>query len=1201
MKIKKINPDKFIKAFLKEKPKRNEIDLFKKNLLDLIDKINIINKRPIEESEEHLKNDIRDFLRDTYYKETNVVNTKDKKDLVIYLDKTTDSPIGVVIEAKRPSNVSEMITIKDPNKKALHELILYYLDERIRIGNNEMKQLVITNINEWYIIDANYFDKYIYNNQQIKKLYDLYINDHKPKPFFYQEILKIISKLEFEIPCVIFDISKYEGVLRNNNQVDDRKLISLYKILSPQYLLKIASSNDSNSLNEPFYKELLHIIGLEETFDGSKAIIGRKQKDRNSSSLIENCIEAISSEDVFDRIKNKNDYGDNKNERVYNIALELSITWINRILFLKLLEGQLFNYHQNKNYHFLNIKSIPDSNELFKLFHNVLAVKLSDRIETVKEKYKLVPYLNSSLFELTELEKQAINIKSLESSAELQFINTTVLKDVKKSKSGLPVLEYLFKFLDSFDFSSEETEDIQEENKAIINASVLGKVFEKINGFKDGSVYTPDFITMYMCRHSIKKTIIEKFNNAFEHKGVNFEKYEDLKNYISNLYKPEQILEANELINSIRICDPGVGSGHFLVSCLNSIINIKADLKLLADDKGNRISGFDLEIVNDELIITNQNGSIFEYRLINGKPINKDSQILQELFFHEKVKIIENCLFGVDINPNSVKICQLRLWIELLKNSYYIDKSGFLELETLPNIDINIKCGNSVISQFQIDVDLKEALKKVKYKIKQYKEFVEKYKNERNKINKQNLLEQINTFKEDIIVNIDDPFKQKIASARAKVTNISSEINRKKQWGEEISADLRKKLSSAKEKLEKLEKEKSVIISNIIYRDAFEWRFEFPELLNNSGEFEGFDLIIGNPPYISAVDMARNELIKKFFKARFPEATGSYDIYILFLSLGLNILKPNGNYSWIVPNKLLAADYARNTLNLLSNTGLEQIIDVSDFPVFKGKGVYPIIINGQKSVKKNFSKVQAKTKDNFVDEKFIPTKNVFTAQTLKDFGIKVMSGTTGFEATKIKQFVNDRKDGIKFTVSGNVDRYEYNNINVQFMKHKYAKAYICNDEEIAKSKWKFWNSPKVVVAGMTKVIEAVYVKEPLGIGVGCYAIYEFADFNPKVISGILNSKYFSYYLNIEFKDKHLAGGYLAINKSTIEALPWTDIDQETQLKLEELVDKVIMCKKNKTDSNEHEKSIDKLVYEIFDVSLLMQREIDSRIKSLEKK
>jgi hypothetical protein len=317
--------------------------------------------------------------------------------------------------------------------------------------------------------------------------------------------------------------------------------------------------------------------------------------------------------------------------------------------------------------------------------------------------------------------------------------------------------------------------------------------------------------------------------------------------------------------------------------------------------------------------------------------------------------------------------------------------------------------------------------------------------------------------------------------------------------------------------------------------------------------------------------------------------------------LGLNILKPNGNYSWIVPNKLLAADYARNTLNLLSNTGLEQIIDVSDFPVFKGKGVYPIIINGQKSVKKNFSKVQAKTKDNFVDEKFIPTKNVFTAQTLKDFGIKVMSGTTGFEATKIKQFVNDRKDGIKFTVSGNVDRYEYNNINVQFMKHKYAKAYICNDEEIAKSKWKFWNSPKVVVAGMTKVIEAVYVKEPLGIGVGCYAIYEFADFNPKVISGILNSKYFSYYLNIEFKDKHLAGGYLAINKSTIEALPWTDIDQETQLKLEELVDKVIMCKKNKTDSNEHEKSIDKLVYEIFDVSLLMQREIDSRIKSLEKK
>ncbi|MFW5701217.1 MAG: Eco57I restriction-modification methylase domain-containing protein, partial [Cyclobacteriaceae bacterium] len=76
-------------------------------------------------------------------------------------------------------------------------------------------------------------------------------------------------------------------------------------------------------------------------------------------------------------------------------------------------------------------------------------------------------------------------------------------------------------------------------------------------------------------------------------------------------------------------------------------------------------------------------------------------QRIQETLFHEKQTIIENCLFGVDINPNSVKICRLRLWIELLKNAYY--KNGTEELETLPNIDINIKCGNSLISRFDLN------------------------------------------------------------------------------------------------------------------------------------------------------------------------------------------------------------------------------------------------------------------------------------------------------------------------------------------------------------------------------------------------------------------------------------------------------------------------------------------------------------------
>ena len=555
MKLVTQSPKKALKAFLKQKPLRSEIDRFKTNLIALLDKISVIEKGCHDESEEHLKNNIRDFLRDTYYKETNAINTKDKKDLVIHLGKTTDTEVGVIVEAKRPSNVNEMLSADNPNKKALYELILYYLDERNKAENIQLKHLIVTNINEWYIIDANYFDKHIYRNTQIKKLYDTKNNDKKDNPFFYEEVAKIISSIDIEIPCVYFDIREYNTILRNDKKEDDRELSALFKILSPQHLLKIATPNDSNSLNEKFYKELLHIIGLEEAKEGSKNIIRRKITNRNPASLIETTIDAIITEDSLHRIPDQSIFGETKEEKVFNVSLELCLTWINRILFLKLLEGQLITYFQgNKDFRFLNTETINDFDELFKLFHKVLAVNLNDRTAAIKSKYNRIPYLNSSLFEISELEDQVIKINSLDNGGQLELITTTILKDIKKKTDKLPILDYLFKFLDAYDFASEGTDDVQEDNKSIINASVLGKVFEKINGYKDGSIYTPGFITMYMCKQSIRLAVVAKFNEALSENGNKlFDKFEDVKNYTSRLFKTQDILKANEIINALRI------------------------------------------------------------------------------------------------------------------------------------------------------------------------------------------------------------------------------------------------------------------------------------------------------------------------------------------------------------------------------------------------------------------------------------------------------------------------------------------------------------------------------------------------------------------------------------------------------------------------------------------------------------------------
>jgi adenine-specific DNA-methyltransferase len=396
-------------------------------------------------------------------------------------------------------------------------------------------------------------------------------------------------------------------------------------------------------------------------------------------------------------LEKPNQFGNTQQERLFNVALELSITWINRILFLKLLEAQLITYHKgDKSYSFLNLDKIKNYDDLNSLFFQVLARKHDERNEDVKKIFEKVPYLNSSLFEPTELEQVTLFISNLKDDKTIPIFSQTVLKDQqgKKRTGNISTLQYLFEFLDAYDFGAEGGEEIQEDNKTLINASVLGLIFEKINGYKDGSFFTPGFITMYMCRETIRRAVVQKFN---ETKNWNCQNIDELYEKI-DFTTVEGRKEANKIVNSIKICDPAVGSGHFLVSALNEMIAVKNDLKILQDRDGKRLKEYQVEVVNDELIVTDEEGELFEYN-----PSNKESQRIQETLFHEKQTIIENCLFGVDINSNSVKICRLRLWIELLKNSYYKNET---ELETLPNIDINIKCGNSLISKLQLSDSL---------------------------------------------------------------------------------------------------------------------------------------------------------------------------------------------------------------------------------------------------------------------------------------------------------------------------------------------------------------------------------------------------------------------------------------------------------------------------------------------------------------
>ena len=1191
------------KAFLKIKPNRSGIELFKQNLILLLDSIKE------KESEEFHKNLISDFLKNTYYSPNHFINTKGRNDLVIHIGKEAKSNVGVIIEAKSPSNKTEMISQKNINSKALQEMVLYFLRERITHKNLELKNVVATNVNEWYIFDAQLFDKLFAQNKSLVKQFQDFEEGKlsaKNTDFFYKEIAKpcidtIVDKLEY----TYFDLASYDKILRNSDKLDDAKLIVLYKLLSPEHLLKLSFANDSNSLDKNFYNELLHLIGLTETKEGGKKLIERpKAGQRNAGSLLENVINQLDSLDKLSRLPNVKQYGDTHEERLFTVGLELCITWVNRILFLKLLEAQLISYHKgDKSYAFLHKDLLHDYDNLNALFFMVLAKKPKERYDRVKTLFAKVPYLNSSLFEPTDLEHQTLFIAGLEDDIPLQLLGGTVIKDTngKKLTGTHKSIDYFFDFLDAYDFASEGSEEIQEDNKTLINASVLGLIFEKINGYKDGSFYTPSFITMYMCKETIRRAVVQKFN---ETKGWNCEDFDTLYNKI------EDTKEANTIINSVKICDPAVGSGHFLVSALNEMIAIKHDLKVLVDREGKRLKEYQVDIVNDELIVTDEDGVPFSYN-----PKSKESQRLQETLFHEKQTIIENCLFGVDINPNSVKICRLRLWIELLKNAYYRNET---ELETLPNIDINIKCGNSLIARFGLDADLKEALKKSKLKIEDYKRAVDQYRNAESKEQKRDmetLIEEIKTnFNSELRSN--DPKLFKLKRLKEDVLFLPTQTSLFEKTAKE-KKEFEKKYKEIKEEFSKLEIEIEEIKNNKIYENAFEWRFEFPEVLNDEGDFVGFDVVIGNPPYLQLRELPEN--IQNGLKSQnkyFDIAQGSrLNLFQYFIGLSYYINKDFGFNSLIYQNSFLNEETTKSARKFIFEK--TQLIEIDSFPerdnenkrVFEDAKMSVCIVLFKKCILENFNfrlsiwddnemlvgkQIQyAKSEifDLFNDSYNIPSisnieKNLFLKiLNIKNrFKFKVKSGE--LDMTAAKPFFTDNNEYPLILKGAQVQKYFISDKPSQGkIEYLDTDKYFANNSKIGRITDS--NLERIVMQRITGVDSKIrlilsIVKPEIYCANSTNYILADDIFNLKYLLSLLNSKLINYFFKTTSTNTNVTSGEL-------ESIPIFDTSDKTPFI--DKVDHILSLKKDNpaTDTSALEREIDFMVYALYG---LTQEEIE---------
>ncbi|WP_283784223.1 class I SAM-dependent DNA methyltransferase [Campylobacter jejuni] len=910
--------DFFNPYYRKKQIIQNEFDIFNKALMQYLERL----ESSQSENEDYLvANALSPFLTMLNFKTHIKTKQKGKSEIDLSISKDEFSKdLEVLIEAKKP-NSKEFITHTKVNSKALHETILYYF--RNREYSFSLKFIIITDFYKFYIFKISEFEELFYKNPSFKKLFEEFCNPNSlfkgNTEEFYKEVAKLIENSKENLKGFLIDLT----FLKDKQKSNFKNLASIYKTFHRDFLLSEFNPNDANSLNNAFYKELLYILGLCESKQNSKLIIAKSEESKEEQGTFYTAINSKLKEENFETI------------------LKLLILWLNRILFLKLIESNLVRFNDDKNLKFLNFKKIPDFDKLSELFFEVLAKEKSTR---KKSEFAYLPYLNSSLFEKQSIEN-TLEISSLSNDLKLFYYKNTVLKDDKcKAKKGqVGLLEYLFEFLDSFDFGSDDEQSEILSQKELISSSVLGNVFEKLNGYKEGSFYTPSFITSYMCKESITKVVLDKFNAQFDLDA------KDISELRKSLRKEDKKAQ-KELLNSIKICDPAVGSGHFLVSALNVMLSIYDELNLFDEE-------FYLEVQNDEILITGRKGEFIEYKRPS-TPKDKAHLIQQELF-HTKKDIIENNLFGVDINPNSCEITKLRLWIELLKHSFYqsFDDENYHDLKTLPNIDINIKCGNSLVSYFETGKSLNH-YPNIKERMGKYKRIVKDYK-EGFYTDKSHINQEIKNLKISFKnFCFADKFKKEMKSFNDKCEKYSKKYGNFLAVDDEnlkffVSANLTlfdfDEKEAAKE-FANLKKEYDNIF-NLESNHPFEWRFEFPEILDDDGNFKGFDLIIGNPPYIRQEELKE---LKPHLAKNYKVYKGTSDIYTYFYELGFNVLKDNGVLSYITSNKYTRAGYGEALREfLLKNVKFLEYTDLNGIKVFDSATVDTSILCFEKSKSKD--------------------------------------------------------------------------------------------------------------------------------------------------------------------------------------------------------------------------------------------------------
>ena len=749
----------------------------------------------------------------------------------------------------------------------------------------------------------------------------------------------------------------------------------------------------------------------------------------------------------------------------------------------------------------------------------------------------------------------------------------------------------LFSFFSNYNFTVDESSP--DDQDIGVDPEMLGHIFENLlEDNKDkGAFYTPKEIVHYMTQESLIEYLSTHLPESDKDKLNTFVKRKQ-KADLSD----KELRTIDALLEDVKICDPAIGSGAFPMGLLHEIFALKG---LIAFERG--------------------------YTAWSPARV--------------KESIIENSIYGVDIEEGAVDIARLRFWLSLV-----VDEPT---PRPLPNLDYKIICGNSVVSRYALKSPISEVFKEFnkgrengdKVDLEKYKSLVKEYLHEADhdkKVRFKQLIEDVKSAFKTFYTNKE---LKKLREKQGELLLLTGD----NLFGNNKNAAEKRKIASLRKDINKLEREKKGREEAKIYEDAVEWRFEFPNLLDKDGEYNGFDIVIGNPPYIQ-LQKDGGYLAKMLEPMQYETFAKTGDIYCLFYEKSINLLKDKGVISFITSDKWMLANYGKGLRNFfIENLKPTKLLSFGQ-GVFKSATVNTNILIGVKDKKgfNDFDICQLSSNTIRIINEFVRNNSAKTnfekdepwsILSQEEFAIKKQIEAVGvplklWDVKIFRGILTGLNDAFI------IDRNKVNELNpndsysdiikpiiigkeLKRYSTTWSKGYVINSHNGIKQKnippieignypqikqhldsfgsrlskradkgdtpynlrncaYIFeFEKPKIAWGNLAQKAQFAYVDEDFVIN----APSPFITPANKYLLAVLNSKAGDFYIRTLGVKRN--GGYFEYKPMFVEKLPVPQLSEEEQAPFKILVDYVLLLKKHNKDSSFFERLIDAMVYELY--------------------